>query len=189
MRSQWQCVGVIPQKYCTDKVHSVDLYILLAPTQYLKGAQRWDWALTSDGTIPPTLLKLFFQEQETEGSPMFERSYVWSIKNITHRRPSFPSGKNPLRDWGLGTIWAPDRQGPLFRGWRCPTVIAMPLLADLCCHAEMYFINRHQLPPGQQITSACIGDQTSIRLQMSQVTQALPSMGFSKAACGLSWNN
>lgn len=62
-------------------------------------------------------------------------------------------------------------------------------LAEFCCHTGMCFINRHQPAPGQQLTSTCISDQTSIRLQLSWAPPAQPGMGFSKASCEPSQSN
>lgn len=113
-----------------------------------------------------------FQEQKAEDSPMFERSYVWSEKYLTHRRPSFLQER---AHWETEAWEQHDGQWPLLRGrWR-PVVTAVPPLAELCCHAGMYFINRHQPPPGQRVTSTCISDQTSLDLRWAKRPEACPA--------------
>lgn len=51
--------------------------------------------------------------------------------------------------------------------------------AQLSCHAWMYFFKQAPATSDQQITSTCTTHQTSRRLHMSQVLQALPTTGFS----------
>lgn len=45
-----------------------------------------------------------------------------------------------------GKMWSPVRQWSFFGGWRHLTVTAVLPLAQLSCHAWMYFFNRHQPP-------------------------------------------
>lgn len=78
-----------------------------------------------------------------------------------------------------GKIWSPVRQWSLLRGWRHLTMTAVLPLAQLSCHAWMYFSNRHQPPLTNRLPPPAPPNQTSRRLHMSQVPQALPSTGFS----------